>query len=67
MCAIFEAPSAKIVFFRKTFTNGYAFKTTHRLTFKNYAKAKLFLAASFPSLSKAVIMKHLIIRVLYIQ
>ena len=42
MCAIFEAPSAKIVFFRKAFTNGYAFKITHRLTFKNYTKAKIF-------------------------
>ena len=49
MCAIFEAPSAKIVFFRKTFTNGYAFKITHRLTFKNYAKANFSWQPVFPA------------------
>ena len=64
MCAIFEAPSAKTVFFRKAFTNGYAFKSTNGLTVKNYPQAKLFLAASFPSQTKPFIIKHLTIHVL---
>ena len=51
MC-FFKAPSAKTVFFKKVIKNGYAFKTTHGLTFKNYPEAKRSFAASFSSQTK---------------